>query len=178
MKYTYALFNLKINRHMWRVSSQIRLRMKNAYTVLWVFYSMLVTVHPVGNLQSGRICKEVKIGNPGECFCHWAFITHQKQHGGKRDHHRVHTEWQRPLSGVRFIMMEKLAQSGDIWGCMARPNPFHYIYHHVRSCGARSSWEGRYTPPFSNLPLYVLCGYHILYFVFVRRIRYVCNYNT
>ncbi len=24
--------------------------------------------------------------------------------------HRVHTEWQRPLSGVHSIMMEKLAQ--------------------------------------------------------------------
>ncbi len=27
--------------------------------------------------------------------------------------HRVHTERQRPLSGVHFIRMEKLAQAGD-----------------------------------------------------------------
>jgi hypothetical protein len=33
----------------------------------------------------------------------------------------------------------------------------HYNYHHVRSWGVRSSWEGRYTPPVSYLPLYILC---------------------
>ncbi len=27
--------------------------------------------------------------------------------------HRVHTEWQRPLSGVHSIMMGKLAQPGE-----------------------------------------------------------------
>jgi hypothetical protein len=46
--------------------------------------------------------------------------------------------------------MEKLAQ----------PSPFHYIYHHVQSCGVRSSREGRYTPPIPTLPLYVLCAVH------------------
>ncbi len=29
--------------------------------------------------------------------------------------HRVHTEWQLPLSGVHSIMMEKLAQPGEGW---------------------------------------------------------------
>jgi hypothetical protein len=36
--------------------------------------------------------------------------------------HRVQTEWQRPHSSVRFIMMEKLAQPGE--GRVARPAPF------------------------------------------------------
>ncbi len=42
------------------------------------------------------------------------------------------------------------------WGCT--PTPFHYFYHHGPSCGVRSSWQGRYTHPFSTLTLYVLCG--------------------
>ncbi len=32
------------------------------------------------------------------------------------------------------------------------------IYHHVQSCSVRASSEGKYTPPLSTLPLYVLCG--------------------
>ncbi len=36
----------------------------------------------------------------------------------------------------------------------ARPPPFHYIYHHVHSCGVRASWEGRFTP---QLGLYMYC---------------------
>ncbi len=67
--------------------------------------------------------------------------------------HRVHTEWQWPLSGVHSNMREKLAKASEGGGCT--PIPFHYIYHHVQSCGVCSSWEGRYTPPFSTLPLYI-----------------------
>ena len=37
--------------------------------------------------------------------------------------HRVHTEWQRPLSGAHSIMMEKSAQAGGGGGC-TRPPPF------------------------------------------------------
>ncbi len=47
-------------------------------------------------------------------------------------HHRVHTKGQLQLSGVHSIMMEKLAQPGEGWGCT--PTPFHHIYHHVQSC--------------------------------------------
>jgi hypothetical protein len=32
------------------------------------------------------------------------------------------------------------------WWC----TPFHSFYHHVQSCGVRSSWAGKYTPPFSS----------------------------
>jgi hypothetical protein len=32
-------------------------------------------------------------------------------------------------------MMEKLAKAGEGGGCT--PTPFHYIYHHVHSCGVR-----------------------------------------
>jgi hypothetical protein len=35
------------------------------------------------------------------------------------------------------------------------PTPFHYIYHRVQSFYVCPSWEGRYTPPISNLPLYM-----------------------
>jgi hypothetical protein len=48
-----------------------------------------------------------------------------------------YTEWQRPLSGIHSIMMEKLDQTGEGGGCA--PAPLHYIYHHVQSCSARSS---------------------------------------
>ncbi len=53
-------------------------------------------------------------------------------------------------------MMEKLAQAGEGGG----RTPFNYIYHYVQSWGVRSSWEGRYTPPISTLPLYVLCAHY------------------
>ncbi len=36
--------------------------------------------------------------------------------------HRVHTEWQLPLSGVHSIIMEKLSQPGEGGGCS--PPPF------------------------------------------------------
>ncbi len=65
-----------------------------------------------------------------------------------------YSEWQRPLSGVDSIMMVKLAQAGEGGGCT--PTPFHYIYPHLQSCGVRSSWKGRFTPPISTLPLYVV----------------------
>jgi hypothetical protein len=48
------------------------------------------------------------------------------------------------------------------WGRGCTPSPFHSICHHEQSCAVRSSWEGRYTPPISPLPIYVLCG-HVLY---------------
>ncbi len=48
--------------------------------------------------------------------------------------------------------------------------PFHYIYHHVQRCGVRSIWKGRYTPPISNPPLYVPCGWD---FGQVRQAEYV-----
>ncbi len=39
-------------------------------------------------------------------------------------YHRVQTEWQRPLSGVHSIMIEKWAQAGEGGECT--PSPFHY----------------------------------------------------
>jgi hypothetical protein len=47
----------------------------------------------------------------------------------KSMHHRVHTEWQRPLSGAHSIVMEILAQPGEGGGLT--PTPFHFIYHHA-----------------------------------------------
>ncbi len=39
--------------------------------------------------------------------------------------HRVHTEWQLPISGVHSIMMENVAQSGEGEG--SRPPPFTLV---------------------------------------------------
>ncbi len=45
-----------------------------------------------------------------------------------------------------------------------------FIYHHVQSWGVRFSWECRYTPPISALPLHVLstlwCRLSLLYILF------------
>ncbi len=40
--------------------------------------------------------------------------------------HRVHTEWQWPISGVHSIMMGKSVLAGEGGGCT--PTPFHSIY--------------------------------------------------
>ncbi len=50
----------------------------------------------------------------------------------------------------------------------ARPPPFYSIYLHVQCYIVRSSWEGRYTPPVSTLPLYVLCGRSFAYLRYSR----------
>ncbi len=80
----------------------------------------------------------------------WTF-----QHGSSDGYdHRVHTEWHWHLSGIHSIMMVNSAQPGK--GGL----PLSH-YHHKQS-GIRSSWEGRYTPPISPLPLSVLRGYEAL----------------
>ncbi len=48
----------------------------------------------------------------------------------------------------------------------------HYIYHHVQSCSICSSWEGRYTPPISFLPLCTLC---FLLFIVEFKTSTVCD---
>ncbi len=47
----------------------------------------------------------------------------------------------------------KSAQPGEGEGWT--PTPFHSIYPHVHSCSARSSWEGKYTPPIPTLPQFM-----------------------
>ncbi len=79
----------------------------------------------------------------------------------QRGYHRVHTEWQWPLSGVHFVMMEKSAQPGEGVGCTAAP--FHYIYHHVQRYSVQWYAEGRNTPPISTL----LCGGYCILYVFL-----------
>ncbi len=65
--------------------------------------------------------------------------------------HRVHTEWQRPLSGVHSSMIEKLAQAGEGEG--ARPPPCHYSYHAVYAPAEKAD-----TLTLFHLYPYVLCG--------------------
>jgi hypothetical protein len=65
------------------------------------------------------------------------------------------TEYTQSGNG-HFLACIPSAQPGEGGGWT--PTPFHSIYHHEQSCIVLSSWEGRYTPPISPLPLYVLCG--------------------
>ncbi len=53
----------------------------------------------------------------------------------------------------------KISPAGWEWGGGRLPTPFHCIYHHEQSIlQVFCSWEARYTPLISTLPLYVLCG--------------------
>ncbi len=46
--------------------------------------------------------------------------------------HRVHTEWQLPLSGVQSIMMEKLVQPGEGRAKGCRPPFLLYLPSHTK----------------------------------------------
>ncbi len=65
-------------------------------------------------------------------------------------HHRVHTEWQRPLSGVHSIMMEKLAQASEGGGGL-HAHPLHYSYSYVQSCNVHAPAEWADTLTLSHL---------------------------
>ncbi len=62
---------------------------------------------------------------PDHAFLAWRSSGRCFVYISNRSAHRVHTERQRPLSGVHSIMMEKLAQVGGVGGC--KPTPFHSI---------------------------------------------------
>jgi hypothetical protein len=67
---------------------------------------------------------------------------------------RVHTEWQRPLSGVHFIKMEKLAQAG-VRGGSAHPPPFTaFTISFKVAVYAPAVWA-------DTLTLFHLCSGHI-----------------
>ncbi len=85
-------------------------------------------------------------GESGFMDTQWDFFRRASDTRSKGAYHRVHTEWQRPLSGVHFIMMEKYAQAGEGGGCT--PTPFYSIYHHVQSCHVRSQLSGQIHSPF------------------------------
>jgi hypothetical protein len=51
----------------------------------------------------------------------------------------IHTEWQWPIYGIQFIMMEKSALAGEGGDGECTAIPFHSIYHHVQSCSVHSS---------------------------------------
>jgi hypothetical protein len=50
--------------------------------------------------------------------------------------------------------MEKSAQPGEGGGWGVQPTPFHYIYHHLQSCGVHAPAERADT-----LPLFLLYPY-------------------
>ncbi len=80
-----------------------------------------------------------------------------------RRHHRVplHTEKQRPLSGVYSIMMEKLARLVRVtaYGVHAHPLIL-YLPSRTKLHAVYAPAERAETLPLLNLPLYVLCGRH------------------
>ncbi len=63
---------------------------------------------------------------------------------GEKEVNTEYTEWQRTLSDVHSIMMEKLTQPGEGGGCT--PTPFHYFYRHVQVV-VYSPAERADTPP-------------------------------
>ncbi len=82
-----------------------------------------------------------------QCFCvnNYAYIHKQYPSfiklgqyfcGFVSFHHRVHTEWRLPISGVHPIMMEKSALVGAGWG--EHSHPLSACYHHIQSCSVRS----------------------------------------
>ncbi len=58
-----------------------------------------------------------------------------------------YTEWQRPLSGVHFILMEKSTQTGEGGDGGCTPTPFYHIYYYVQNCGLYAPAERADTPP-------------------------------
>ena len=72
--------------------------------------------------------------------------------------HVVHTEWQRPLSGVHPIMMEKLAQAGGVGD--AGPPPFivFTVMYKVAVYAPAERVDGYCALPLFHLYPYVLCG--------------------
>ncbi len=75
--------------------------------------------------------------------------------GGGGSDHRVHTQWQWPLSGIHYTMMVKSARPGEDGGCT--PFPFYCIYHHQVGVYAPAEMADEH-PLISPLPLHVLCG--------------------
>jgi hypothetical protein len=72
--------------------------------------------------------------------------------------HRVHTEWQRPLSRVHSVMMEKLAQVGEGGGVHALPLLLYISIITYKFVVYAPTERADTLPPISSLPLYVLCG--------------------
>ncbi len=61
------------------------------------------------------------------------------------------------------VVLYALAERADTLPLfLLYPYMYYLLSTHKQSCCIRSSWEGRYTPPISTLPLYVLCAiyYH------------------
>ncbi len=69
--------------------------------------------------------KEFRIN--GNAFMLASPQIHSSQKGNRvkerKKREGAYTEWQRPLSGIHSIMMEKLTQAGEVRG-VARPSPF------------------------------------------------------
>ncbi len=66
-----------------------------------------------------------------------------------------YTEWQRPLSGVHAILMEKSAQTGEGGGCT--PTPFYHIYYHYKIVIYTLQLRGQiHAPFFSSTPICTL----------------------
>ncbi len=90
----------------------------------------------------------------------WKTYTYAKER--PQSTHRV---------AIADFMMEKSPLLDKGGGCT--PAPFHSVYHHIKSCSERSSWEGRYTPLFHLQPICTLWlrHYTVLHSYVCRRRR-------
>ncbi len=136
--------------------------------------------HSVKDIITERSTQNLRETGHRGCFCpigHWQtewrifFFVYLEL--------RVHTEWQRPLSGVHSIMMEISSGWWGGGGALHALTAFYYIYHHVQlqcSCSVRyapAEWADIFT---QSLPIYVLCGLecvgysfaYVAHFVFLR----------
>ncbi len=73
-----------------------------------------------------------------------------------RPDHKVHTEWQWPISGVHSIMMEKPAHAGEGEGVHALPLSLYLPSRTKLQCAFQL--RGQIHSPYFISTLYVLCG--------------------
>ncbi len=115
----------------------------------WTYNHVEVSGHNLESSQTGflpisftetvRGCVSLKKKKSPAKLQRWLWITRKKT-----------------LETLFWISSKNSASGWWAGGC--KPTPFHSIYHHVKSCSVRSSWEGRYTPRISSVNYsYVLC---------------------
>jgi hypothetical protein len=75
--------------------------------------------------------------------------------------HRVHTEWQRPLTGVHSISMEKLAQAGEGRRVQGARPPSFTLFTISTKLQSTLHLRGQIHSPYFICSPYVLCAVSI-----------------
>ncbi len=138
-------------------------RLENAYCSVSFLLCILGESAERTNLQRGENWQ------PWGIFCQLPSLLIKSSMEGKRDHHRVHTEWQLPLSGVNSIMRENQPWLVRVQGgaCPLAFTISTIMYKVVMYAPAERA---------DTLPLFLIYPYMysvgITYFCFGWRIRY------